>query len=50
MFTRVVLLVIGLAAVYVSLTMLRVHLYVILLLLFLWAGPPSYVVFREEPE
>lgn len=49
MFTRVVLLVIGLAAVYVSLTM-RVHLYIILLLLFLWAGPPSYVVFREEPE
>lgn len=49
MILRVLLLVAGLGAVYFSLAMLKVHLYVTLLLLFLCAGPLSYLVFREEP-
>ncbi len=48
MILRVLLLVAGLGAVYFSLAMLKVHLYVTLLL-FLCAGPLSYLVFREEP-
>lgn len=50
MILRVLLLIVGLGAVYFSLTMLKVHLYVTLLLLFLCAGPLSYLVFREERE
>ncbi len=50
MIIRVLLLVIGLAGVYASLTVLRVHLYVTLLLLFLCAGPLSYLVFHEGHE
>lgn len=50
MIIRVLLLAAGLAVVYVSLTGLQVHLYVTLLLLFLCAGPLSYLVFREEHE
>lgn len=50
MILRVVLLVLGLTIVYVSLASLRVHLYVILLLIFLSAGPLSYAIFREEHE
>ncbi|MEH3119679.1 MAG: hypothetical protein PGN25_19395 [Methylorubrum populi] len=50
MIVRVVLLVFGLAVVYFSLSTLRIHLYVILLLLFMCAGPLSYFIFREEHE
>ena len=50
MILRVLLLVAGLGAIYFFLAMLKVHLYVTLLLLFLCAGPLSYLVFREEPE
>ena len=44
------LMILGLGAIYAALTTLRVHLYVTLLLLFLSAGPLSYLVFREEHE
>ncbi len=50
MILRVLLLGLGLGAIYAALTTLRVHLYVTLLLLFLSAGPLSYLVFREEHE
>ena len=50
MIIRTLLLIIGLAGIYASLTVMRVHLYVPLLLLFLCAGPLSYLVFREEHE
>ncbi|MBB2960076.1 hypothetical protein [Methylobacterium sp. R2-1] len=50
MIIRVLLLVIGFAGLYASLTVMQVHLYVTLLLLFLCAGPLSYIVFREEHE
>lgn len=50
MIIRTLQLIIGLAIIYASLTMMRVHLYVTLLLLFLCAGPLSYLVFREEHE
>ena len=50
MILRVLLLIIGLVGIYASLTAMQVHLYVTLLLLFLCAGPLSYVVFREAHE
>ncbi|MBB5761133.1 DUF4229 domain-containing protein [Methylorubrum rhodesianum] len=50
MILRLLLLIVGLACIYASLTVMQVHLYVTLLLLFLCAGPLSYFVFREEHE
>lgn len=50
MILRVVLLVVVLGAIYFALATLKVHLYVTLLILFLCAGPSSYLVFREEAE
>ncbi|MFC6391722.1 hypothetical protein [Methylorubrum zatmanii] len=50
MILRILLLIVGLCVVYFSLASLRVHLYVTLLLLFICAGPLSYLIFREETE
>jgi len=50
MILRVLLLGLGLGAIYAALATLNVHLYVTLLILFLSAGPLSYLVFREENE
>ncbi|HJE25857.1 MAG TPA: hypothetical protein K8W01_19595 [Methylorubrum populi] len=50
MIFRALLLLTGLSGLYVALSSLHVHLYVTWLMLFIVAGPLSYLIFREEAE